>query len=352
MSRLRPSRTHLSTGFVLLVMAVMVWLAATKLNMSGASTALSHASLFWVGMAVLSVGGAFLARSESWFVAVRTALPEVRLSRPVVARSLLIGAATSAVTPARVGEAVRTWLLSRRTGGQCATVLGTVVAQTLMNLGALALLALFVVTGSSAFGVSPETIAAAIAVPILVLLALLAASRLLTSTWPTGATGADASLARRLGCWFSRQVAGTGRGLAVFSEPRAALHSFGCQLSAWVLQGFACFSVMMALGFAHHSATTAAAVLLAVNLSAIVPITPANVGVFQAACIAVLTPLGVHSGDALAYGLLLQGVEISVAIVMAVPALLGEGLSIREIGRATNRRGGLLPAAEPQLIPG
>jgi uncharacterized protein (TIRG00374 family) len=344
-SKLRPSRTHLSTAFVVLVLAAMVWLAATKMNLSAAGGALSHASLPWVAIAVVSVAVAFLARAESWFIAVRAALPESRLGRPVVARSLMIGVATSSVTPARVGEAVRTWILSRRAGGHCATVLGTVVSQTLMNLIALGLLAMFVLSGGSAFGFSTEMIVAAIAVPVLLLAALVAAGRLIISTCPAGETCPNARLAKRVGCWFSRQVADTGRGMAVFSDRRCAVHSIGAQLGAWMLQGFACYAILMALGL-HASATAAAAVLLAVNLSAIVPVTPANVGLFQAACIAVLTPLGISGGHALAYGLLLQGVEMGVAIGMGVPAMLGEGLSLRELGRASSR-GGLLAVAEP-----
>jgi uncharacterized membrane protein YbhN (UPF0104 family) len=175
------------------------------------------------------------------------------------------------------------------------------------------------------------------------LAALVAAGRLIISTCPAGEACPDARLARRVGCWFSRQVAGTGQGMAVFANRRCAIHSVGAQLGAWVLQGCACYAVMRALGL-HATPTAAGAVLLAVNLSAIVPVTPAYVGLFQAACIAVLTPLGISSGHALAYGLLLQGVEMAVAIAMGVPAMLGEGLTFRELGRA---RGGLLTAREP-----
>jgi uncharacterized membrane protein YbhN (UPF0104 family) len=69
-----------------------------------------------------------------------------------------------------------------------------------------------------------------------------------------------------------------------------------------------------------------------------VPVTPGNVGLFQAACIAVLTPLGISGADALAYGLLLQGIEIMVAVSLAVPAALSEGLSLRDLGAAAHGR--------------
>jgi hypothetical protein len=37
----------------------------------------------------------------------------------------------------------------------------------------------------------------------------------------------------------------------------------------------------------------AAAILVAVNVTAVVPVTPSNVGLFQAACVAVLAAFGV-----------------------------------------------------------
>jgi phosphatidylinositol alpha-mannosyltransferase len=73
-------------------------------------------------------------------------------------------------------------------------------------------------------------------------------------------------------------------------------------------------------------------VLFAVNVTAVLPATPSNLGVFQAACVAVLAgAYGVSSADALAYGIVLQAVELATAVVMGAPALLKEGLSWRDV---------------------
>lgn len=120
----------------------------------------------------------------------------------------------------------------------------------------------------------------------------------------------------------------------MFRQPRAAMHAGGAQLSAWALQLGACYAVILALGLGHQATlTAAAAVLLAVNLTAVVPLTPSNVGVFQAACIAVLSPFGVAASQGLAYGLILQAVEITSALALGLPALLREGLSPTELSR-------------------
>ena len=86
--------------------------------------------------------------------------------------------------------------------------------------------------------------------------------------------------------------------------------------------------VLLALGLQSQAdLVAAAAILLAVNLSAILPATPSNVGVFQAACLVVLSAYGVGAGQALAYGIILQAIEVTTALVLGVPALLREGVS-------------------------
>jgi phosphatidylinositol alpha-mannosyltransferase len=121
------------------------------------------------------------------------------------------------------------------------------------------------------------------------------------------------------------------RGLIVFRDPRRGPIATFLQLSAWALQLLACFALFTALGLDHEPAIgigAAAAVLFAVNVTAVVPATPSNIGVFQLAVISVLhTGFGVSTADALAYGVILQGVEIATAVTLGLPALVREGLT-------------------------
>ena len=60
----------------------------------------------------------------------------------------------------------------------------------------------------------------------------------------------------------------------------------------------ACYILLVALGLDKQAGLpAAAAVLFAVNITAVLPATPANLGVFQAACAAVL-----HTGWHVGYG--------------------------------------------------
>ncbi len=102
-------------------------------------------------------------------------------------------------------------------------------------------------------------------------------------------------------------------GLRVFRRPRQAAIATAVQLLAWALQWLSCWLLLIALGLdVHAGAAAAAGVLFAVNVTALVPATPANIGVFQAACVAVLAgAYHVSTPDAIAYGIVLQAVELA-----------------------------------------
>src|SRR5439155_23764025 len=89
----------------------------------------------------------------------------------------------------------------------------------------------------------------------------------------------------------------------------------------------------------------AVAVLFAVNVTLLLPLTPGDVGVFQAAAAAVLhTGWQVPFSAGVAFGVVLQAVELIAALVMGGPALLLEGLSWRQLIR---RPSGAAPVRLP-----
>ena len=143
------------------------------------------------------------------------------------------------------------------------------------------------------------------------------------------------------------------RGMRVFHEPRAALIATFAQLLAWTLQCASCYTLLLSLGLGHAGIAGAAGVLFAVNVTAVLPAAPSNIGVFQAACVAVLAGgFHVSAADAIAYGIILQAVEITTAVVMGLPALLREGLSWREVRlRALHAAPARVAAAEPAAQP-
>jgi phosphatidylinositol alpha-mannosyltransferase len=320
---------------VALLLAGLIVYALSHLHLARVGHALITATPGWIVLALALMGLSLLLRSISWHEALRAALPNIRVGWIAVARATMIGVMASAVIPGRIGEPTRIVVLSRRLHGSSRRlvpiVTGTVFSQTLINLLALAILAS--VTFSSipvGHGLLPGILAVA-AVPLALCALVLLGPRLLGIARRSRSPRvrlASATIARLLGL--------ARRGLVVFVTPRHGLASITAQLLAWALQWLACYAVVLALGLpAHPELVAAAAVLLAVNVSAILPATPSNVGVFQAACLIVLAAYGVSAGQAIAYGIVLQAVEVVTALALGIPALLGEGLTWRDIRTAS-----------------
>jgi phosphatidylinositol alpha-mannosyltransferase len=314
------------------VVAALIYLAITKLHPSQVGHRLSKTHIGWALLALALMMIAFVARGESWYAVIRAALPDTHLGRGVVSRGIMIGMVGSTVAPGRLGEAARALVVARRLGDpsrNIALVFGTVISQTLINLLALGILALVTLLGAAISGARAGAIVGVVVVPAAIVAIVLLGPRALHR-----ASRSKVGWIRRAASWIAHQLAHFRRGLVVFRRPRAAVHACGMQLAAWVLQLIGCYAVVLALGLEHHAnLIAAAAVLLAVNVTAVIPVTPSNVGVFQAACIAVLAPFGIGASQGLAYGLILQAVEIVAAVVLGVPALLREGLSVSELRR-------------------
>jgi phosphatidylinositol alpha-mannosyltransferase len=124
------------------------------------------------------------------------------------------------------------------------------------------------------------------------------------------------------------------RGLLVFRRASATSHALAAQLAAWALQLLSLYALLVAFDIQDTAGiAAAAAVLTAVNVAGIVPVTPSNIGIFQAACVLVLVAWGVGTNTSLAYGILLQGIEFGVALALGLPALAGERSSFRDLRR-------------------
>ena len=317
-------------GVAALVATGGTLLALERIGLRPIGQALVTSSPTWVLVALALMCASMVMRAVSWHAILRAALPEA-LPRFVDAmQGTTIGVLMSATLPARLGEPSRALIVARRLGRareRLPVVLGTLVSQTLINLLALVILGTIMFTTIGLFAGSQKALIWYAVAPFIVLIAVLAAPALLRS-----GPSRSARLAR-----FLTQARGAAArvrtGLAVFRRPRLGATATGAQLGAWALQLGSCYVLLVALhldGIADLGA--AAAVLFAVNVSAVLPVTPSNLGVFQAACVAVLTgAYGIHAAQALGYGIILQAVEVATAVIMGGPALVKEGVSWREV---------------------
>ncbi len=329
--RRRRRRTPAVALLAGVVLIGLIAFALSRLGVHRIGDALISARPGWVVLAVALMALSLLCRSVSWHEILRAALPGTPIRWPPVIRATMIGVMASAMFPGRIGEPTRAVVLTRRLEGstrrQLPIVFGTVFSQTLINLLALAILAGVTFTSVPLLHGHPTGIATALAIPVLLCVLVITGPRLLAlarRSRHTRVAHAAEVTARTLN--LARQ------GLIVFARPRYGVGAIGFQLLAWTLQWLACYAVVLALGLQSHATlVTAAAILLAVNVSAILPATPSNLGVFQAACLVVLAAYGVGAGPGLAYGIILQAVEVLTALTLGIPALLGEGLTWRDL---------------------
>lgn len=299
-------------------------LAARKIGVDNVVESIVRSNLTWVLIACALMASSLFFRAASWYWIARAALPNRPIRRRDVTSATMIGVLMSATLPARLGEPARALALARRSGRMRETfpvLLGTLVSQTMLNLLALVLLGVIIVSTTPLFHSGTKQIFAFSLVPLLVLLVVLFAPLLMRRN-------GNGRLAR-LGSIVHRALVQVRAGLAVFRDPRHGSSAAAAQLCAWAIQLCACWALLYALGLDGRAGIgAAAAVLFAVNVTAVVPATPSNIGVFQLAVISVLhTGFGVSTADALAYGVILQAVEIATAVALGLPALVREGLT-------------------------
>jgi phosphatidyl-myo-inositol alpha-mannosyltransferase len=302
----------------------MTVIAANKIGMDSVGNAIVRSDVSWILIAVALMATSMFARALAWYFIAKAAMPGAPLRKRDFASATMIGVLMSATLPARLGEPARALALARHTGQTKETlpvVAGTIVSQTLLNLMSLLLLGLIIVSSTDLFHNSTKTLFTISLLPVALLLIVIVLPPILKRQ--------GNSRMAKIGSAMHDALIQVRQGLAVFKKPRSGVPATFLQVGAWAIQLASCWALMFALGLDHRAGLAAsAAVLFAVNVTAVVPATPSNIGIFQLAVISVLhTGFGVSTPDALAYGVILQAVEIATAVGLGLPALFREGLT-------------------------
>jgi phosphatidylinositol alpha-mannosyltransferase len=323
----RKRRVSLPAAVAAIAGLALGAVAIARLGSRDVVGSLAGVRLGWLAVGCGLMMLSLLVRAVSWVVVLQAALPGTRVPAALVARATMIGVMVSAVLPGRLGEAARAMVVGRRVGG-IAVVGGTILSQTLLNLVALVTLGAAVIASTGVLSARIGGVLAIGAPAALVGLTLVAPAALRCA----GRRGPVRL--RRVVARTATELDRARGGLRVFLHVRAGLAATLAQFAAWAVQVLSAYAVLHALGLQRPAGLAgAAAVLVAVNVTAAVPITPSNVGVFQAACVAALAGFGVSAGRGLAYGVVLQAVEVLTALGLGLPALAAEGLSWTQVRR-------------------
>lgn len=289
---------HLLLAGLALALLVVLCTSPSLLGdrVSTAVAGLDDARPAWLWLAGLAFAGTSVFGACAWRAAIHAGGTTLRV--PDAVARYCVGTGINALAPAHAGSAVRLALFGRVTGGGCWAVGGAAAAVGVTRvvwLGALIAL-------GCAGGILP-------AWPLLAIGAVVGAAALMAT-----ATRHVMLPLRLQQCLASLQMlARSPRDLAI--------------VAGWALAGAAAkvgatACVLVALGV-DNPLRGALIVVPAVELAAVMPITPGNVGLASAAVAFALGAQGVPSDLALAAGVAFGAVELLAALAVGVAGTLG-----------------------------
>jgi uncharacterized protein (TIRG00374 family) len=329
-------------GLALVLAGIAAWLSARQVRWAAVWVALAGSDGRLLAVALATVLATTVVKAARWQVLLRGC--QARIGGGRVLRVLLIGQMGNSFLPARLGDVGRAVLTGRQTSGGTAAVLGTIVVEKALD----GLMGLLVVGGLALCTPLPgwvrrPVLGLGVVTAGLLLVLVLAASRrqramvLLRHLFGWLPAGAQAQV--------GRAVAGLGLGLGVFRQPGRALAALALSGAVWSLAALTNVVTLAALGITAPG-WSAWLVLVTGYVANFLPTLPAQVGVFEYACVLALAAAGVGPEPALAFGLVLH------VLVYAPPAVLGpvsmaiEGLGWRGLKQAGARQreyDGLVP---------
>ena len=305
----------------LVVTVVCMYFAVRGVALEDARAALAGSDLLWLAPTLPVFAVAVALRAVRWW---SVFAPDQRPPMRAITYALLIGYFFNNILPARAGEAARVIALHRRAITSRAETVGTVVVERLFDVLAL-LVVLF-----AAYPWLPEVTwlrAAAIfgALVVAVLLALVfvvaryeerAVQRLLSPLRRIRREG----VAERL----EAAALNATRGLVALRSPRVALRGMALTIASWVVLAVSFWILTHAFAL-HLPLAAGILVTVAVNLSLVLPASPAALGVFEAATVVALRAFDVPHAEALSYALVLHLLNL-VPFLLIGAALLGPGV--------------------------
>jgi uncharacterized protein (TIRG00374 family) len=329
------TRTRRAVGLGLVVSVGFLWLAFRNVQLDALVEALRHINLTWLGLAVLVSFGIMLLRAVRWQLELRplVAVPLGRLWVVTAVAYLAIN-----LLPARLGEVVRPWLLSRRENVSFANVVGNLVVEKTMD----AVVTLFyILVGLATIDSLPDWVRTgakfpAVAAVLLVILVLLLYWR--------GEAFVERNVLHLLPERFAgglRKVTGAiVAGMRVLPNPGLLLAVFLVSLVMWFLPILSSYLMIRAFDFPLPF-SAAVVVFIFIGFGTALPGIPGMIGPYQYACILALglfkgpdgAPL-VSEASALAYGLVLNAVQFLTIVAQGLIAMPLAGVSFSDLRRA------------------
>jgi uncharacterized membrane protein YbhN (UPF0104 family) len=284
----RLLRPHTIASFAIAIAIIGFLVQRLDINVGAVWRNISRANPWYFGAALLLYYATFVARTIRW----REMLSQAGISRtngyqvpnlPHLFEILMLSWFANCVVPAKLGDGYRSYLLKRDSGAPASVTLGTILAERLTDLTVL----FVTMTTAGIFAFHGDL-----------------PNRVQKTVFIGGGMLAIAG-AGLIGLFFARdffQKLVPERFVrqyhdfhdAIFACLRRPALPIGISLGIWAADGLRLFLVAKSLG-ADLSITLAVFVALMSALLTTLPITPAGLGVVEAAVVVVLKLVDVHA---------------------------------------------------------
>lgn len=318
-------RTLIQIGLSFAVAALFLFLAFRNVPLADLTAALSRFRWPWLAPAVMVSLALMLLRAWRWQLELLP-LGTVPLARLWAITSVAYSAIN--LLPARLGEVVRPWLLAQFTQIRMTQAVGTLVVEKLMDSFSILV---FLFAGLLLTAELPAWVRQAALVPALFTLAF---AGIVAATYWRGETFFRRSLQpflpERIGQVLLRVLRAVLEGMQVLPNGRLASSVFAVSLLLWSLPIVSSWILLMGFGFAVP-ATAALVVFIFIGFGTALPNAPGMIGTFQYACILALGLFGVSEAEALAFGLLLNALQVLTIVAQGAVGALMLGVSFAEL---------------------
>jgi uncharacterized membrane protein YbhN (UPF0104 family) len=297
-----------------LVAAFFLYLAFRNVPFAELGAALERFDARWLVPAVAISFLLMVMRAWRWQLELRPLEP-VGLGRLWV----VCGVAYMAINllPVRLGEVVRPWLLSRRSRVSISNVVGNLVVEKTMDS---IVIVFYILVGLLSATDLPPWVRRGAWFPAI-------AAALLVDRWIVH------YLPERFGGGLKRVTGAIIDGMRVLPDGRLLLSVFVVSVALWFLPILSSYVMIRAFNF-NVPFNAALIVFIFIGFGTALPNAPGMIGTYQYACVLALGLFGVTQADALAYGLVLNAVQLLSIIVQGLLAYPFAGISIDDFRRA------------------
>ncbi len=310
----------------LVITIVSLVLAFQGIQLDKLAESFGKFNWWWLPVLIFTFMVSYVGRAFRWQALFDPYKP--RWAR--VFATLNIGYFLSNITPARLGDLARPYLLGTLEKIPIARAYSTVVVERALDGLTVVLLLLFLlpfIPNVPRDWVNNGLVLGAIGIGALVALALLSLQRERGITFLRKLASPFKFLDRE-GLW--KFIGNLIDGFAVIRSPRPVLQAGFWSLEVWLVASLLAWLTMFSMGIELPFAA-GVLVQVAAALAVTVAPSPGQFGVFHLICVNVLALYGIDRNQALAYAFVLHGITYIMLMLLGIGSAWREGLDLSKL---------------------